>query len=109
MELSPFLVYLALEANSFGLFFFFVALGCFVLLIIFLIAEEIGLAKKAIFAILFFGFIAAAIPSTKTVAAMCVLPAIVNNENVQALPNDILEFVRSLIQEYTSDIKERRM
>lgn len=40
-------------------------------------------------------------PSSKTLAAMYVLPPIVNNESVQALPSEVLDFVRSYIKQYT--------
>ena len=40
-------------------------------------------------------------PSSKTLAAMYVLPPIVNNESVQALPSEVLDFVRGYIKQYT--------
>lgn len=42
------------------------------------------------------------IPSSKTLAAMYVLPPIVNNESVQALPSEVLDFVRGYIKQYTT-------
>ena len=48
------------------------------------------------------------IPNTKTVAAMVLVPPIVNNEQVQQIPDDILTFVRSVIKEYTFDNKEKK-
>ena len=47
-------------------------------------------------------------PNTKTVAAMILIPPIVNNEQVQQIPDDILTFVRSVIKEYTFDNKEKK-
>lgn len=47
-------------------------------------------------------------PNTKTVAAMILVPPIVNNEQVQQIPDDILTFVRSVIKEYTFDNKEKK-
>lgn len=41
------------------------------------------------------------IPNGKTIAAMYVLPPIVNNESVQALPSEVLDFVRGYIKQYT--------
>ena len=41
-------------------------------------------------------------PSSKTVAAMIVIPPIVNNEQVQELPNNVLEF----INDYLKDVKK---
>lgn len=48
------------------------------------------------------------IPNTKTVAAMILIPPIVNNEQVQQIPDDILTFVRSVIKKYTFDNKEKK-
>lgn len=48
------------------------------------------------------------IPNTKTVAAMILIPPIINNEQVQQIPDDILTFVRSVIKEYTFDNKEKK-
>lgn len=47
-------------------------------------------------------------PNTKTLAAMIIVPPIVNNEQVQQIPDDILTFVRSVIKEYTFDDKEKK-
>ena len=47
----------------------------------------------------------AIIPSGKTLAAMYAIPAILNNENVKALPDDVLSFVRRLMREYTDGEK----
>ena len=47
----------------------------------------------------------ATIPSGKTLAAMYAIPAILNNENVKALPDDVLFFVRKLMREYTDGEK----
>ena len=38
-------------------------------------------------------------PSGKTMIAMYVVPKIVNNEAVQQLPGELLEFVRSYLKE----------
>jgi hypothetical protein len=48
------------------------------------------------------------IPNTKTLAAMIIVPPIINNEQVQQIPDDILTFVRSIIKEYTFDDKEKK-
>lgn len=47
------------------------------------------------------------IPSTRTIAAMYVIPPIVNNEKVQQLPNELLdlagEWVKSTKEELSND------
>jgi hypothetical protein len=46
------------------------------------------------------------IPSSKTIAAMYAVPAVVNNEQVQQLPEEILMFVRDFLKEHTKEHKK---
>ena len=48
------------------------------------------------------------IPNTKTVASMIIIPPIINNEQVQQLPNDVLIFIHSIIEEYSLNKKEKK-
>ena len=48
-----------------------------------------------------------AIPSSKTIAAMYTVPAVVNNEQVQQLPEEILTFVRDFLKEHTQKEKDK--
>lgn len=41
------------------------------------------------------------IPSSKVMVAMYVVPKVVNNESVQQLPGEILDFIRSYLRENT--------
>ena len=41
------------------------------------------------------------IPSSKVMVAMYVVPKVVNNESVQQLPGEILDFIRSYLKENT--------
>ena len=41
-----------------------------------------------------------AIPSGKVMVAMYVVPKVVNNESVQQLPGEILDFIRSYLKEH---------
>lgn len=45
-------------------------------------------------------FMVQLMPSSKTIALMYTLPAITQNENFKALPNDVAAFLRKVIQEY---------
>lgn len=47
------------------------------------------------------------IPNSKTIAAMYAVPAVVNNEQVQQLPEEILMFVRDFLKEHTSTEKRK--
>ena len=46
------------------------------------------------------------IPNSKTIAAMYAIPAVVNNEQVQQLPEEILTFVRDFLKEHTRESKK---
>lgn len=49
-----------------------------------------------------FTIIRAFLPSTKRMAAVILLPQVINNEKVQQLPEDVLDLVQSLIKEWTT-------
>lgn len=116
MTLSPFMVYLAMQADSlrFSLVFAMVACGFGVFLFGFFgLLEDSGwaqrIARNLIIAFVVCMAVRAFLPSTKTIAAMVILPPVVNNEQVQALPADILGFVRGLIREYTPKEGEAKL
>ena len=44
------------------------------------------------------GSICTLLPSSKTIVAMITVPAIVNNEEVQKLPNNIVQFVNNYLE-----------
>ena len=62
--------------------------------------------KKCLAASILCALIFTVMPSTRTVVAMVVLPPIANNEHIQALPEDIIKFVRGFIHEHTP-LKEK--
>lgn len=115
--LSPFMVYLAMQADKIGIVTLILSAILAIISFICVIiaydrysyfsesAKEHRLrAKKYFVASILCAIIFMALPSTKTVVAMAILPPIANNEHVQALPEDIVKFVRSLIHEHTSGI-----
>lgn len=53
------------------------------------------------------GLIAIFTPSSKTVAAMVVIPPIVNNEQLQELPNNVLEFINEYLKDAKKSLKEK--
>ena len=107
MEISPLLVYLACEAGSFGVFFFVLAVASFLWMLALITVDAFSQLKLPFILFLVHLFIACAIPSTKTIAAMVILPRLTKNENMQALPNDVLEFVRSIIAEQAHEKKDK--
>lgn len=44
------------------------------------------------------GFIAIIVPSTKTALAMAVIPPVINNEQVQKLPDNLLGFINEYLE-----------
>ena len=126
MEISPWLIYWLMQLDSICTFIDVVAFFGSLLLFIAIAVriawkteERYGDYKKLyeittpyykIISVIvpIFVLINIFIPNTKTVAAMILMPPIVNNEQVQQIPDDILTFVRSVIKEYTFDNKEKK-
>ena len=127
MEISPWLIYWLMQLNSICDFVEFIAVLGSILLIVLIIfriifkayagwdeeaetfyAVTTPLCKFSSVVIPIFVLLNVFIPNTKTVAAMILIPPIVNNEQVQQIPDDILTFVRSVIKEYTFDNKEKK-
>lgn len=126
MEISPWLVYWLMQLDRICTFVDIIAFFGTILLIL-LIGFRIicksqikrdedaeafyntttSLCKFSCVIIPIFVLLNVFIPNTKTVAAMILIPPIVNNEQVQQIPEDILTFVRSVIKEYTFDNKEK--
>lgn len=52
----------------------------------------------AIIGAVIMGFIAICIPSTKTAIAMAVIPPVINNEQVQKLPDNVLGFINEYLE-----------
>lgn len=72
--------------------------------------EQKALAKfRKCFATVFFSLIIldTIIPNSKTIAAMYAVPAVINNEQVQQLPEEILMFVRDFLKEHTHTEKRK--
>ena len=46
-------------------------------------------------------FVLAFVPNTKTLIAMTTIPEIMQNEDIKALPDDVLKCLRGIIREYT--------
>ena len=127
MEISPWLVYWLMQLDSICNFVRFIAVLGSILLavlitfrIVFKVYAEQDEEAKTFYTVTtplykfssiiipIFILLNLFIPNTKTVAAMVLVPPIVNNEQVQQIPDDILTFVRSVIKEYTFDNKEKK-
>lgn len=111
MEITPFEIYLVMQMNSLCVLLLILCLatgGISVLSFIELLCPfateekrtflkkvlKISVPLSIVFLLLF-----AVTPSTKTVAAMYVVPKVVNNENAQKLPDEMLQLFRESIKD----------
>ena len=110
--ISPWLIYFIGIADKVGGVFAFTATAlCFFCVILFVgVAEgqvNINTLKKPFIIAVICGLIAIFTPSSKTVAAMVVIPPIVNNEQVQQLPNNVLEFINDYLKDAKKSLKDK--
>lgn len=111
-DLSPWTIYWALQLDTIGK-----SLTIILVLLVIALAlctseascsystEEYKAKAKQLRNILFgfvvlIGMLNIFIPSSKTVAAMFIIPPVVNNEQVQELPKEVLSFIHSILKEY---------
>lgn len=118
MNISPIEVYFILQLDSIrnttGSLLFIIGLLTAISAVVFFLSFDDcfgsdgtvrALTKKlctislSLFSVLL--LVQAFIPSTKQMAAVLILPQVVNNEKVQQLPEDILNLVQSFIKEWT--------
>lgn len=111
--MSPFLVYLAMQADDVKGALTVAFIVCVVLLVLVVIQLMTsntdkererprkwfkGLLAGMLFTIACEGLL----PSTKTIAAMVIIPAVTQSENFKALPEDMLAFLRSILKEHSA-------
>ena len=68
--------------------------------------EMKGFFKKAVAATAVCGAITILVPSSTTLAAMYVLPAVVNSELVQELPGELVELARGYVKNLIEEQKK---
>lgn len=119
--MTPISIYLLMQADTLketiSLLFGVVIVILFGVLIASVVFIDAPLEEQRImtkfrkwFGIVFFSLIIldTVIPSSKTIAAMYAVPAVVNNEQVQQLPKEILMFVRDFLKEHTYTEKDKK-
>jgi hypothetical protein len=110
--ISPWLIYFIGIADRVGGVFAFISIASIMALAVGIgILSDSNNSLKAlkipfIIAIIC-GLIAIFTPSSKTVAAMVVIPPIVNNEQLQELPNNVLEFINEYLKDAKKSLKEK--
>lgn len=127
MEISPWLIYWLMQLDSICNFVNFISvIGTIIIMTLFIFRTvwktrihydddyEVAYNATTLFSKLLciivplFILINVFIPNTKTVASMIIIPPIVNNEQVQQLPNDVLVFIHSIVEEYSLNKKEKK-
>lgn len=113
MEISALAIYLVMQLDKLlnGLHFVVFCLGMALVGSIFLTPALSDLFnkpyslpsyfRKLLIAFCILGSAYLLIPSSKTVAAMLVLPPVLNNEQVQKIPSELLELLRDKIKDET--------
>lgn len=118
MTISPIEVYFIMQLDSIrdvtGLLSFFIGISIAASAVVFFLSfddcfesdgtirmfmKKISTISLSLFFVLM--LIRAFLPSTKQMAAVILIPQIINNEKVQQLPEDILNLVQNLIREWT--------
>lgn len=110
--ISPWLIYFIGIADRISGVFTCISIAlciCCVILFIGVVEEQmdINILKKSFIAAVLCGLIAIFTPSSKTVAAMVVIPPVLNNEQVQELPNNVLEFINEYLKDAKKSLKEK--
>lgn len=111
--MSPFLVYLAMQADDVKGCLEVVLAICVVFAVLVIIQLMMSVTdeererpckwfKGLLAGILFTIACSGLLPSTKTIAAMVIIPAVTQSENFKALPEDVLAFLRSIIKEHSA-------
>ena len=105
--ISPWLIYFIGIADKVGGFFMTLTIASAISIWVSGMSGNYNLAKKFSFYAVIFAFLASVTPSSKTVAAMIVIPPIVNNKQVQELPNNVLEFINDYLKDAKKSLKEK--
>lgn len=65
-----------------------------------------SITKKVFFATLFSALLSVLIPSSKTIAAMCLIPAIASNEQIQNIGGNTLKILEEYSRQWLEEIVE---
>lgn len=108
MEISPLLIYLIDVINSLCLMANCALIVSLVHTGFFAISGDKPKALKiSIVVLAVSGLLTLFVPSKKVMIQMLVIPPIVNNEAVQELPQNILDFVNDYLKEAKESLKEK--
>ena len=111
MEVTPLMIYLigiVDHVRDFSVLFLFIFTGIFLAFLIRYLADgdKIPHLGTLAFLTVLFSFILIFTPSSKTLAAMYVIPAVVNNEQIQNIGKNGLESLELLTKQWVDELRE---
>ena len=104
--ITPWTIYWIGILDSVSTFLTMVTTISSVSVIPFAITEKWRLIKVAISIAAFCGLVATVIPSSKLAAAMYIVPAVANNEDVRAIGGNSLKALRKLSEEWLLELAD---
>lgn len=113
MEVTPMMIYLigiADHVRDFSVLFLFIFTGIFlVFLIRYLVdGDKIPYLRTLAFLIVLFSSLLIFTPSSKTLAAMYVIPAVVNNEQIKNIGKNGLESLELLTKQWVDELRKEK-
>lgn len=114
MELSYFTVYIITQLNSISHFLITICILSIISSMIFIVLafntklnpQYIKISKYCLLIFIVVLFINSILPSSKTAAAIYLLPKLVNNESVQQIGKDSIGILRQYTSQYLKDLKD---
>ena len=107
MEISPWLIYFIDVINSLCVFANIAFFGSFVATgSILAMGGHRGELKVSLIVFVVSGLVCLFVPSKSVMVQMLVIPPIVNNESMQELPQNLLDFVNDYLKEAKKGLKE---
>ena len=113
MEVTPMMIYLIGMADHVRVFFvvsLFIIVGIFLLFLArYLVdSDKIPNLGTLIFSAALFSSLLIFIPNSKTLAAMYVIPAVVNNEQIQNIGKNGLKSLELLTKQWVDELREEK-
>lgn len=113
MEVTPLMIYLigvADHVRDFSVLSLFIITGIFLVFLVRYLAEDekVPYLGTLTFSAALFSSLLIFTPSSKTLAAMYVIPAVVNNEQIQNISKNGLESLELLTKQWVDELREEK-
>ena len=111
MEVTPLMIYfigIADHVRDFSVVFLFIFTGIFLVFLTRYLVEDkkVPCFGTLAFSTVLFSFLSIFTPSSKTLAAMYVIPAVVNNAQIQNIGKNGLESLELLTKQWVDELRE---